>query len=84
MMNMRATRFGLAAAFLLAAVALPLNAIVTAQNPSPIKVLLITGQSNQYHNWAVSSPIVKRQLEAGGRFVVTVATTPPNSARPPL
>jgi type 1 glutamine amidotransferase len=53
---------------------------VSAQ--TPIKVLLITGQSNRYHNWAVSSVIVKRQLEEGGRFAVTVATTPPKGTEP--
>ena len=49
---------------------------------TPIKILLITGQSNRYHNWEVSSPIVKRQLEESGRFVVTVATTPPKGSAP--
>ena len=44
---------------------------------APIKVLLVTGQSNRFHNWVVSSRIVKRELEASGRFVVTLATTPP-------
>ena len=63
------------------------SAIVTAQAQrsaaaAPIKVLLITGQSNRYHNWQVSSPIVKRQLEESGRFAVTVATTPPKGEAP--
>lgn len=49
---------------------------------APIKVLLVTGQSNRYHNWAVSSVIIKRQLEASGRFTVTVATTPPKGTQP--
>ena len=49
---------------------------------SRIKVLLVTGQSNRYHNWEVSSPIVKRLLEDSGRFAVTVATTPPKGAAP--
>ena len=55
--------------------ALIANSTVSAQ--APIKVLLLTGQSNPFHNWAVSSAIVKRQLEATGRFAVTVATAPP-------
>jgi hypothetical protein len=54
--------------------------VVPAQ--SRIKVLLVTGQSNRYHNWEVSSPIVKRQLEDSGRFAVTVATTPAKGAAP--
>lgn len=47
-----------------------------------IKVLLLTGQSNRYHNWAVSSVVIKRQLESSGRFQVTVATTPPKGTAP--
>ena len=56
-----------------------------AQRPAaqtPIKILLITGQSNRYHNWEVSSPIVKRLLEDSRRFAVTVATTPPKGTAP--
>src|SRR4026208_558803 len=66
-----------AAALFVAAIAL---AVVPAQ--SRINVLLVTGQSNRYHNWEVSSPIVKRLLEDSGRFAVTLATTPPKSAAP--
>ena len=67
----------------LVATILPLagRAVVSAQQ-APIKVLLVTGQSNRYHNWAVSSVIIKRQLEEGGRFAVTVATTPPKGTTP--
>ena len=53
-----------------------------ASTQAPIRVLLVTGQSNRYHNWEVSSPIVKRQLEESRRFVVTVATTPPKGTAP--
>src|SRR5262245_34976804 len=70
----------LGAALCVAVVPLAVNAVVPAQ--TPIKVLLITGQSNRYHNWEVSSPIVKRQLEESRRFVVTVATTPPKGEAP--
>ena len=68
-----------------AAVAFVLATLVadsTMSAQAPIKVLLVTGQSNQFHNWAVSSAIVKRQLAATGRFVVTVATTPPKGTAP--
>jgi type 1 glutamine amidotransferase len=41
-----------------------------------IKVMLLTGQSNQYHNWAVSSVAIKRMLEQAGKFEVTVVTSP--------
>jgi type 1 glutamine amidotransferase len=40
------------------------------------------GRAIGYHNWEVSSPIVKRLLEDSGRFAVTVATTPPKGAAP--
>lgn len=45
---------------------------------SRIKVMILTGQCNQYHNWALSSAAIKRMLEEAGRFDVTVVTSPPN------
>ena len=69
-----------AAALFVATLVLAAGSVVPAQ--SRIKVLLVTGQSNRYHNWEVSSPIVKRQLEDSGRFAVTVATTPAKGAAP--
>ena len=41
-----------------------------------IKVMILTGQSNQYHNWAVSSAAIKRILEDAGKFEVSVVTSP--------
>ncbi|HEY1302297.1 MAG TPA: ThuA domain-containing protein, partial [Vicinamibacterales bacterium] len=67
-------------ALVVAAIALAAGNLVPAQ--SRINVLLVTGQSNRYHNWEVSSPIVKRLLEDSGRFAVTVATTPPKGTAP--
>ena len=49
-----------AAALFMALTALPLAANRLASAQPPIPVLLVTGQSNQYHNWEISSPIVKR------------------------
>jgi type 1 glutamine amidotransferase len=69
-----------AAVLFLAAIALAATSVVPAQ--SRINVLLVTGQSNRYHNWEVSSPIVKRLLEESGRFAVAVATTPPKGTAP--
>ena len=40
------------------------------------KLLLVTGQSNKYHDWTKSSPLVKKYLEETGLFTVDVATTP--------
>src|SRR5262245_64914927 len=69
-----------AAALFVAMIAIAAGNVVPAQ--SRINVLLVTGQSNRYHNWEVSSPIVKRLLEDSGRFDVTVATAPPKGAAP--
>jgi type 1 glutamine amidotransferase len=44
------------------------------------RLLLITGQSNRYHDWTKSSPLVKHYLETTGLFTVDVATTPPQGA----
>ena len=71
-----------AAALFVAVAALPLASNRLASAQTPIQVLLVTGQSNRYHNWEVSSPIVKRQLEESGRFAVPLTTTPPKGATP--
>lgn len=41
-----------------------------------MKVMLLTGQSNRYHDWTKSSPLVKTYLEQTGLFTVDVVTTP--------
>jgi hypothetical protein len=69
-----------AAAVFVAALPFAGNSLTPAQ--TPINVLMITGQSNRYHNWEVGSPIVKRWLEGSRRFGVTVATTPPKGTTP--
>ena len=44
---------------------------------SPIQVLLVDGQSGgPYHNWQLTTPVLKKELEDTGRFQVTVATSP--------
>ena len=43
---------------------------------SRIKVMILTGQCNPYHNWAVSSAAIKRILDETGTFEVTVVTSP--------
>jgi len=45
-----------------------------------IKVMLLTGQSNRYHNWSLSSAILQRLLEQPGIFVVDKVTSPPMGA----
>lgn len=40
-------------------------------------MLLIDGQSGgAYHNWKLTTPVLKRELEETGMFAVTVATAP--------
>jgi type 1 glutamine amidotransferase len=44
---------------------------------TPIPVLLVDGQaSGPYHNWRLTTPVLKRELEETGLFQVTVATSP--------
>jgi hypothetical protein len=71
MTDVRLDMLRCAAEVFVAALPFAANSLTPAQ--TPIKVLLITGQSNRYHNREVSSPIVKHWLEGSRRFVVTVA-----------
>jgi len=44
---------------------------------NPIHVLLIDGQSaGPYHNWQLTTPVLKKELDDSGRFQVTVTTCP--------
>ncbi len=58
-------------AVVLAAVALATG--VSAAEP--IKVLIVDGQNN--HNWAKTTPVMKKILTSSGIFTVDVATSPP-------
>ena len=64
---------------LLAFVAAGAGSLSAAAQPAH-KLLLITGQSNQYHDWTKSAPLVKTYLEQTGLFSVDVATTPERGA----
>ncbi|MBD5780208.1 ThuA domain-containing protein [Pelagicoccus sp. NFK12] len=44
--------------------------------PPKIKVLLLTGQSNQWHNWKVSSRALEASVSADGMFEVDTLVTP--------
>lgn len=58
-----------------ATLAIPaLAAPVPTENPK-LRVLLIDGQNN--HNWKATTPVLRKHLEASGRFEVAVATAPP-------
>lgn len=43
-----------------------------------IRVLIVDGQNN--HNWKDTSPFLEKQLEAGGRFLVDISTSPNENA----
>lgn len=44
---------------------------------APIKVMILDGQSAAaYHNWQLTSQVMKRELEDAGLFEVTVVTAP--------
>jgi type 1 glutamine amidotransferase len=62
-------------AFLLSALLLTVSAAPPAAQPR-IKVMILTGQCSQYHNWAVSSAAIKRVLDETAKFDVTVVTSP--------
>ena len=47
---------------------------VFAADSGRLRVLLIDGQNN--HDWRSSSPHLKKELEASGRFAVEVMTLP--------
>jgi type 1 glutamine amidotransferase len=50
-----------------------------ANGPAMIRVLLLDGQSaGPYHNWKLTTPVLKAELEETGLFQVTVLTAPPS------
>jgi len=45
----------------------------------PIRVAIIDGESGgAYHNWRLTTPVLKKELEETGLFDVTVITAPPS------
>jgi HEAT repeat protein/type 1 glutamine amidotransferase len=54
--------------------------VSSAQKRAPsINALIVTGQSNPWHPWEVSSPILKQILEQTGLFKVDMAISPPGN-----
>ncbi len=48
-----------------------------AHGNRPIKVMILDGQSaGAYHNWKLTTPVLKKELEETGLFSVTVVTAP--------
>ena len=47
---------------------------------APLRVLLLDGESGgPYHNWRLTTPVLKAELEETGLFEVTVLTAPPSN-----
>lgn len=62
-----------------------MNALFLAMAPiafgAPIRVMLLDGESaGPYHNWKLTTPVLKAELEETGLFAVTVVTAPPSSS----
>lgn len=56
-------------------------AVSAASAAPPIQVLLIDGQAaGPYHQWKLTTPVLKKELEETGLFEVTVATAPESPA----
>jgi type 1 glutamine amidotransferase len=54
-----------------------LFALTASAEANLIHVLLLDGQSaGPYHNWQLTTPVLKKELEESGRFQVTVKTCP--------
>lgn len=52
-----------------------------ASAAGPIRVMLLDGESaGTYHNWQVTTPVLKKELEETGLFQVDVVTAPPAGA----
>jgi hypothetical protein len=50
--------------------------VTSSAETNPIRVLLLDGQSaGPYHNWQLTTPVLKKELEDTGRFRVTVTTS---------
>ena len=47
----------------------------TSRAHEPLRVLIVDGH-NPYHDWQVTTPLLKQILEDSGRFTVDVATAP--------
>jgi hypothetical protein len=68
-----------AARFLFASIAAAACVIAPeARAAGPIQVMLLDGESaGTYHNWQVTTPVLKKELEETGLFHVDVVTAPP-------
>ena len=66
---------------LLRLTAVALLCTAPALSAAPLhKIMLLTGQSNKYHDWTKCAPLVKGYLEQTGLFTVDMVVTPPAGA----
>ncbi|HEV2325128.1 MAG TPA: ThuA domain-containing protein [Terracidiphilus sp.] len=57
-----------------------LFAIAPFAGAAQIRVMILDGESaGPYHNWRLTTPVLKEELEETGLFAVTVVTAPPSS-----
>lgn len=57
--------------------AMPLLPMGLVAQATPIRVLLLDGESGgPYHNWKLTTPVIREELEETGLFQVTVLTAP--------
>jgi len=62
-------------------IALGLLAALSAQRGTPIRVMLLDGESaGPFHKWQLVTPVLKKQLEETGLFQIDVVTAPPANA----
>nr|PZN65319.1 MAG: trehalose utilization [Pseudomonadota bacterium] len=54
-------------------------AAMNAASPERLPVMILDGESNPWHEWRASTPMLRRMLEETGRFEVTVLTAPPDA-----
>ena len=62
----------------LAAALIALFLVVTVSGSSPVKLMLLDGESGgPWHKWQLTTPVLKKALEETGLFQVDVVTVPP-------
>ena len=63
--------------FLAALFAVILPVLARSQAATPIRVMLVDGESaGSYHAWQLTTPVLKKQLDETGLFAVDVVTAP--------
>jgi uncharacterized protein len=50
--------------------------VLTVRAQNPIRVMILDGETNPYHRWEVTTPVLKKILEEPKKFTVAVVTAP--------